>query len=240
MIKFPKVAVCCPTYNGKNYCWDKWYEQYKNLTYPNKVLFVIDNSGDRKNYKALSKLGIKVEYINPKGKSIKQILAESHELCRQFALSCDADFMLHWESDMFNDKPDIIEQLVLCNKPVINTIYHIRTGIDREVNIMLIDTTDNQLHENRFAYYIGNDYVNFVDGTVKTCFAAGIGLCLIHKSVLKKIKFHYFKENDMLPDLIFANDIYNLGISNWVHTGIFSQHENVEWLKEVGDVREKK
>ena len=39
-----KVLVTCPTYDGKEYCWQKWIDTVKSLTYPNYDIFVVDNS----------------------------------------------------------------------------------------------------------------------------------------------------------------------------------------------------
>lgn len=228
-MKFPKVVVCTPTYDGKNYCFDKFIEQYNNLTYPNKVLFIVDNSKNRDNYKKISKLGIKCHYLNPKGYPVKKILAESHEICRQFALNCNADYMLHLESDVFCQERDIIERLILHKKPVINCVYPIRTGIERELNIMLVNEDDNVLHPHRKVFNVRDNYVNFIDGSVKRCFSAGLGICFIHESVLKKVKFRYYKNNEMLPDFIFANDLWDLGIGNYVDTSVYCKHENTEW-----------
>ncbi len=225
----PKVAVCCPTYDGKNYCFDRWLEQYNNLTYNNKVLFVVDNSENRDNYKRISSLGVKCHYINPKGKPIKQILAESHEALRQFSVNCNADYMLHWEVDVFNDNPDIIEMLMRSKKAVINSMYPIRTGADRELNIMLAEDDTNLLHRVLKAFHLGSDYLSFVDGTIKPCFSGGLGLVLIRKDVLGKFKFRFMPDGDILPDWLFAHDLWLQAIYNHVDTSIYSRHENQDW-----------
>jgi hypothetical protein len=228
---FPKIIVACPTYQKKDYCFERWIEQYNELTYPNKSLYVVENSKDDKNYKAISKLGIKCHYINPKKKPIKQVLAESHETLRQFVVGCNADFMLHWESDVFCDNPDIIQRLIKAKKPVINAVYPIRTGAERELNVMLVNDDTNILHPHRKSFGVGDNYVNFIDGSVKRCFSCGLGLCLIHKDILKKVKFRFYKENEMLPDYIFANDLATLGVPNHVDTGVYCKHENTEWFE---------
>jgi hypothetical protein len=230
-MQLPKVVICTPTYDKKNYCFDKWFRQYQNLSYPNKSLFMVDNSKENTYFKKLSKLGIKTHHINPRNKPSKQILAESHEACRQYAISIESDYMLHWESDIFCDNSDVIQQLIIAKKPVVNGVYPIRTGAERELNIMLASDDGHLLHNHRHAYHIGESYVNFVDGTVKACFSGGLGLCLIHKSVFQRIKFRFYKDNEMLPDFVFANDLWDLGIGNYVDTGIYCKHDNKEWLK---------
>jgi len=39
-----KVLVTCPTYEGKEYCFQEWIDNVKNLTYPNYDILVVDNS----------------------------------------------------------------------------------------------------------------------------------------------------------------------------------------------------
>ncbi len=230
---YPKVVVCCPTYEGKNYCFDRWIEQYYKLTYPNKTLFIVDNSDKKENYKRIGKLGIKNRYINPKGKPVKRILAESHEACRQFALACEADFMLHWEVDVFIDDPEIIQRLMRSKKAVINGMYPIRTGADREMNIMLCDEDTNLLHQHRKVYSIKDNCPEYIDGSVKLCYSCGLGLTLIHKMVLKKIQFRYYTNNEALPDFIFASDLWDLDIYNYVDTSVYCTHDNREWYEEA-------
>lgn len=43
-LKPPKVLVTCPTYDGKDYCFQKWIDMAKSLSYPNYDIFVVDNS----------------------------------------------------------------------------------------------------------------------------------------------------------------------------------------------------
>ena len=231
-MKFPKIVICTPTYSGKNYCWDKFIEQYNNLSYPNKDLFVVDNSPDKANYNKLKRSWIRCKYVNPKGKSVKQVLAESHELLRQYCASNGVDFMLHWESDVFNNDPDIVQKLLMAKKAVVGVVYPIRTGAERELNLMTADEDSNILHPHRFSLPMGNMQSGFIDGTVKSCFSASLGCTLIHSSIFKKLRFRFFKENDMLPDMVFSHDLWETGTPFFVDTSIYCTHDNREWLPE--------
>jgi len=42
-LQTPKVLVSCPTYEGKEYCFQEWIDMAKGLTYPHDIL-VVDNS----------------------------------------------------------------------------------------------------------------------------------------------------------------------------------------------------
>jgi ubiquinone/menaquinone biosynthesis C-methylase UbiE len=43
-LQIPKVLVTCPVYDGKEYCFQKWIDMAKSLTYPNYDILVVDNS----------------------------------------------------------------------------------------------------------------------------------------------------------------------------------------------------
>ncbi|MBW2978931.1 hypothetical protein KY304_02365, partial [Candidatus Woesearchaeota archaeon] len=42
--KNPKILIACPTYQGKEYCLDKYINALKSLTYQNKDILFVDNS----------------------------------------------------------------------------------------------------------------------------------------------------------------------------------------------------
>ena len=42
----PKILVTCPTHQVKEYCFQEWIDNVKNLTYPNYDILVVDNSPD--------------------------------------------------------------------------------------------------------------------------------------------------------------------------------------------------
>ena len=43
-LKIPKILVTCPVYDGKEYSFQQWIDNVKNLTYPNYDILVVDNS----------------------------------------------------------------------------------------------------------------------------------------------------------------------------------------------------
>jgi len=45
-LKVPKILVTCPTHQVKEYCFQEWIDNVKNLTYPNYDILVVDNSPD--------------------------------------------------------------------------------------------------------------------------------------------------------------------------------------------------
>lgn len=45
-LQIPKILVTCPTHQVKEYCFQEWIDNVKNLTYPNYDILLVDNSPD--------------------------------------------------------------------------------------------------------------------------------------------------------------------------------------------------
>ena len=67
--KLPKVLICAPQHESKNYCWENWINNVKDFTYPKDRLeiFIADNSPTKDNYTKLKFQGIKAVHtpVNP-------------------------------------------------------------------------------------------------------------------------------------------------------------------------------
>ena len=122
----PKVLICSPTAEIKDYCFKDWLANVRGFSYPSSRydIFLADNSETNHYYKYLIKQGIKTEYIKTKGRTLMERMALSHEACRQYAIRNKYDIILHLETDVFVRK-DIIETLLFHRKKVIGILYHI-------------------------------------------------------------------------------------------------------------------
>jgi len=173
----------------------------------------------------MSSLGINCEYIRPKDKGILQLLAESHDACRQQACRIGADYMLHLESDNFPESKQVIERLMMHDKKVVSSYYSIGFGSKRQVGIILRTETST----NKIDRKIGDEALVYINGELRSCFNAGLGCTLIHKSVFKKIRFRWMPNVDVFPDLLFAQDLWDNGIKFHVDTSLICEHRNIEW-----------
>lgn len=62
----PRVLVACPTYLGKHYALEAYLSAYKAFTYPEKSLFMVDNTGTGlRYYEHLKSLNVPCEHIDP-------------------------------------------------------------------------------------------------------------------------------------------------------------------------------
>lgn len=224
-----KVLVGIPTYEGKNYCLEELINSIHSFTYKHFDIMFADNSETEDNAKMLrQKYGVRCDYIKRKDKGNKQYMAETHEALRAEALRGGYDFLLHLESDVIAPAYTI-EQLLSHQKTVVNGCYMIHQGVDSALMVQVMEE-----HGISNKMVLKDNDMNFIDGTLKQVHHAGIGCCLIHKSVLKKFVFRWEKENITFhPDSFFASDIAQQGIKNYVDTSLILTHRNQEWSQEL-------
>jgi hypothetical protein len=241
MKEFPRVLVCCPTADVKNYAFEKWITNVMNFRYSNFEVRLLDNSDDGLNSKFLNdwyerlffeKAGDKFEAINcsKKSKNVIEKLCVSHNDCRDYMLSKDYDYMLHLESDIMPDI-DIIESLMFHQKRVVGCVYHTDEGLHRKAMLQRpIHFGNNTFSSMNFS---ANEELFFMDGTLKKITAMGLGCMLIKRNVMEKIKFRFIEEIDNFPDSYFAEDCTRNGINIYADTSKLATHENTLWLSQV-------
>ena len=221
-----RVLIGTPHSDIKNYCIEDYIARVKALTYPFYDVLIVDNSESRKNYKRFLKEGLKAIYIKPKKKSINNILAESHEAIRQYALLHKYDYLLHLESDLI-PPPDVIERLMIHNLPIVSAMYMINFGTDSHLMSQKIEGF-GELRET-INVKDGSDLL-MVDGTLKKSFSCGLGCILIHKNILNQFEFRYEKGVHLAPDSLFSLDTDGMGIPKFIDTSILCIHNNSEWV----------
>ena len=67
----PKVLVCCPTSDKKEYCDEEYFEQLQSLTYPNYQVFISDNSKNNQYIKKIRKYKDIILNMNRRIETIK-------------------------------------------------------------------------------------------------------------------------------------------------------------------------
>ena len=201
------------------------------MDYPNYSVFLSDNSSDESFRDEIQAQGIECGYVNPIGKINMEYMAESHEQCRQKAIECNADYMLHWEVDLFSDNKYIIQDLLYHNLPVVGCTYHIENGASSHLCLIM---TSKQRHEaeiglSTFPLLNGADMMA-VDGKLLRVFNCGLGCTLIHRDVFTQIKFRWDVNQTFHPDSSFAEDCFYKGIPIYADTSLLLDHQNQRWL----------
>lgn len=230
MTFMPKVLVCAPTSASKAYADEMYFGQLKNLTYPNYDVFLCDNSKDRDYVKKIQQQGFKCSHIQPHAqKEIGDVIAQSHEECRQYAIKHKVDAMLMWEGDVEAPTPNVIERLMSHNVDVAGGIYPIQQGEDSCFFIQ-VKEEHPPAYDHAMPYTLdkGSDLF-FIDGTLKKVFSIGLGMLLISSRVFTKVPFRFVKGQNLFSDTYFALDCYSREIPIYADTSLQCKHNNKPW-----------
>lgn len=225
----PKILVGCPTSEAKSYCEKEYLSFLQSLTYPFIDILLVVNGTNKDYYNHLKSLGYKCVFVSQKNKVSSQFIAESHEELKIQALIGRYDYLFHLESDVIPTDKNIIEKLMVHNKPIISGLYPIGFG-HKSYFFMQKEVDFSLKHYHSIVENIddGADLIA-IDGTVKPVFSSGLGCVLIHRSVLEKISFRYEDGKDFHPDTYFYIDLYKNGIQHFVDTSILCNHLNKPW-----------
>ncbi len=220
-----KVLVGTPHADVKNYCLNNYINSVKSLSYKNKNVLVVDNSIRNKNAKLIQRMGVDAVHIKRKNKSTRQVLAESMEYLRTTALDKGYDWLLVFESDLIPPM-DVIERLLSHQLPVISACYHI--GLGENSHLMIQEREMGVVEPKTINMTAGADG-KYMDGKLHEVHAAGLGMTLIHRDILKQIEFKFDPAIDAHPDTFFAADLAMKGIKQYVDSSILCHHDNRSW-----------
>lgn len=214
-----KVLVGAPTHESKSYAEIEYFTRILNLTSKDYSVAIIDNSNTKDYSQHLRKAyGIKTDWVNPAGLTLRQRIAKSHERLRQIAEGGDYEFLLHIETDVivpFN----IIELLMRHEKRVVGASY-----IVSDKAVPMIQMEAPMTFDENITYHVDQGCASMFDGTLKQVHSVGLGCVLIHKSVLSKFKFRCDEQSGAFPDSFFYRDMRNLDVPVFVDTSLFLTH----------------
>lgn len=224
-LKKMKVLVGTPHAESKNYCLPQYVNNIQNLTYKHKNVLVVDNSASHNNQKLIRSFGLPCYYIKKNNKSTRQLLAESSEHLRERTLKGGYDFLLMYEDDL-TPPINVIERLLSHQLPVVSASYHI--GFGSGSHIMVQEIENGIVAPKTINVAAGCDG-KYRTGKLMEVYACGLGMTLIHRSILEQIQFRYEPKVDAHPDTFFAVDLYTLGIKQYLDTSILCKHDNRDW-----------
>lgn len=231
----PKVLVGCPINIVKDYCMDEWLNMFKNLTYDNYDIYLVDNTKNPEYHKELKrKHNLKISYVKPaKGEEARYYMARSIEKIRKRAVSKKYDYLLIAEVDIF-PPANVIERLLVHDKQVVGATYF--TGHGQQTFLQLLYIHNEGEGQFSVHFYNWKQAVKFMDGRLKPAFANGNGCILIKREVLEQITFHVEPDQVGHADSFFHSDIFKLGIDNWIDTSFMPVHLNSDWNTMPDDI----
>lgn len=231
MDEFPKVLVGTPTYEGKDYCLERWVANIRNLDYANYRFCVVDNTAHKRYYNKLRrKYPSNVVHVQ-RGQNSREALANSSNYLRQKVLDEGYDYLLMVEVDLF-PQADVIQRLMRHNKLVVGHPYF--TGV-KERRPCVFTTVEKEKGVFGTQWIDAKSWNKIANGGLHRVHGMGVGCVLIHRSVLKQIRFYYSRADDVLmaqqksrryPDTYFYLELHNRGIPVFLDTSKVVEHDH--------------
>lgn len=109
-VRIEKVLVACPTYDGKEYCFEEYLRAYESLDWPAKELLVVDTS-DKEGFYQRWKDKARMKRIDVAGEEENRKIALGMERIREYFLQSDCERWLNIEADIIVP-PETIEVLL--------------------------------------------------------------------------------------------------------------------------------
>jgi len=110
-VEAPRILVACPTFDGKEYSWERWIGGVRALTYANYGVLVVDNSigtGFYERHKGECPM-VRVEL--PDAMPPMERICRSMEVIRKHFLACTYQYWLNVEADN-TVPPDVIQTML--------------------------------------------------------------------------------------------------------------------------------
>jgi len=228
-MKYPKILIACPTYEGKDYIIDKWVENIKNISYPNFDYLIVDNSVNEEYYKKLESRGYNVVHVN-RGKHSRDALSNAQNYIREKVLVEGYDYWLSVESDLLPPK-NIVWKLLLHGKPVTGVIYYLGDWGPEKPHpacLFVLDKKESGLTGTRLVK--PEELCNVVNTGLQQVHGMGLGCTLISRNILSRFKFWTDERFvDKHSDVYFYLDLQNAGVPVFVDTNIVVKHYASSW-----------
>ena len=225
-MKYPKILVGCPIWNGKDYIIERYVNRLKELDYPNYDILLVDNTRGTKYLERVKKL--KVNCVKAKWSSIaKQRIVNSRNVLRDYTLKNNYDYYFSLEEDIIPPK-HILKELLSHNKKVVGGWYFITknpAGMDAHGKFKQPCVSREWTMINmRFGFDFCPMDLHMAKNRLMKCYLASMGVLLIHRSVLEKVKFRLIPEIPHADDTWFFYDLDKKGIEVFVDTDLLVPH----------------
>lgn len=233
-MKYPKILVACPTYDGKDYIIDSWVEAIKSIDYPNFEWLIVDNSKGNSYTRKLREKGYRVMHVN-RGSNSRDALCNAQNFIKHKVLREGYDYWLSLESDLIPPK-DIIWKLLLHSKPVVGCMYYLGSWTDPKIPhpacLFTLDAKEGNMMGTRMLTPKESD--KMLNTGLKQIHGVGLGCTLISKEILKKFSFWTDKRFDNKhSDVYFFMDLHNKRIPIYVDTNVVVPHFPSDWANVI-------
>lgn len=214
----PRILIGVVTYDGHRYAIEKLLNAINEFTYKNFTLLFVDNSTNEDYKKFLEDKGHRVIKDSAEGTRIDRIIRGRNTL-RKACLDGEYDYLFFLDTDVI-PPTDVLERLVKHKKEVITGVYLGAANYDGKMEILPVlfsPLPDGRIRTMRIREMLGNKLVPIA--------AAGLGCCLIQRSVLTNIIFcNRGTSATGGEDAAFFKDITRQGITAFADTSVKCFH----------------
>lgn len=218
----PKILIGCPTSDYKSYCLQEYSDGLRKLTYKNSDILLVDNSESQDHYKKIQQLKIPVVRDTFFERARKRIV-HSRNVLREKCLDADYEYFLSLEQDIIPPS-DIIERMLQHKKKIVSGVYFAMQKSPQGDRLRPL----LWMYEGEKMYYLNDDFVLQNNSLVKVS-CAGLGCVLIHRDILKKIKFRFEDDKNAFDDVFFFRDVDVLGEEVYADLSIKCKHMVKNW-----------
>jgi len=215
----PKILVGCPTSFHKEYALEEYAKAVKSLTYSNYDILLIDNSKDNIYFNKIKSLNLPV-IKGPYFKGALNRIIESRNILRKYTIKNNYDYFFSLEQDVIPPK-NILENLLKHKKKVITGVYFANNKFP-DGKIELIPLVYKLVNNNSEDMRPLNEKELWENLKLMQIVSCGLGCVLIHRNILKQIKFRY--EKDVFDDRFFCIDLFKKKIPIYTDTSIKCKH----------------
>jgi hypothetical protein len=233
-----KVLLVSPINIVKEYCIYDWLQMLKSLSFPDMEIFLVDNSPNADFARKIQGMGFNCVWEDPRGREIRYVMCSSNERARVKFLSGDYTHFFSLECDIF-PPPDIIERLLSHDLDVVGTTYFTYQGwesrLQLRVNYPFLINEKERTAKFKVRYLTWEEAILFMDGQVKPIYENGIGCKLIKRHIIEQIPFRIDPLDTGFADSFLSQDMWRMGIENFVDTSIMVKHLNSNWNTVASD-----
>ena len=218
----PRVLVGCPTSFHKEYALKQYAEIVKSLDYKNYDVLLIDNSPDDDYLSKIEKFGLSA-IKGPYFEGALDRIITSRNILREYTINNNYDYLFSLEQDVLPNK-DALSKLISHNKQVISGIYFVHNiiGNKRTLIPQVFEVLYDYTNEEDLPSMTPINEQEFLSNKLIKIVSCGLGCVLIHKNVLKEIKFRY--RNKVFDDRFFCIDLYKKNIPIYCDTRVKCKH----------------
>lgn len=214
-MKYPKVLIGIPTYDGKDYCLDEFIESIKKIDYPNKEIFFVDNSDDPMHAEIIRKKGLNVVHVT--ATDYYEKILKSRNAIRTYFLSKDFDYLFFVDSDTFVPE-DALQKLVKQDKDIISGVVFTIWTFEGQAKIR------PSLFE-----YVDEGKMKVMTTKSKTpgiyeLAACGAACILIKRAVIVKLSFTMPNDRQTSEDYFFCHRAKKEGFKIYADTSVQCKH----------------